>query len=306
MKKIIIKAFTFIGGLYFFLYFLIPNEVAKNYQINGLSLEEIHGTISKGFIAISALTFGLGLWNIIIHHLGTVVRKKENSFFSIVLLVGLFLSMFVSAFDWRESIKAESRLQNFEMLLAFNKKIGEDSTKQMLLYNSYQEAAFKEIDNLYRDPKTEQQDQLIEILEKSPFDAKIIEESLLPKLRAHTLTLQENSLASKIYKVLFEGLYTSLGSSMFSLLGVFIAIAAFRAFKIRSIEGTLMMTAATFVMLGQVSFGQYIWSGFPAVRQWLMEVPVSASFRAIFMGSAVAGFILLFRIWLSIEEEEAK
>jgi hypothetical protein len=41
----------------------------------------------------------------------------------------------------------------------------------------------------------------------------------------------------------------------------------------------------------------------PAVRQWLMEVPNSAAFRAIKIGSAVAGLVMAFRMWLSIESE---
>jgi hypothetical protein len=88
---------------------------------------------------------------------------------------------------------------------------------------------------------------------------------------------------------------------MFALLGVYIAAAAYRAFRIRSLESALMMGAALVVMLGQISFGRMISEDLPQLRQWLLEVPNSAAFRAIRLGAGVAGLMLAIRMWLSIE-----
>jgi hypothetical protein len=88
---------------------------------------------------------------------------------------------------------------------------------------------------------------------------------------------------------------------MFALLGVYIAAAAYRAFRIRTVESALMMTAAVVVMLGQISFGKEIYEGMPSIRQWLLEVPNSAAFRAIRLGAGIAGLMLAIRMWLSIE-----
>jgi hypothetical protein len=62
-----------------------------------------------------------------------------------------------------------------------------------------------------------------------------------------------------------------------------------------------MMTAAVIVMLGQISFGRLVYEDMPAIRQWLLEVPNSAAFRAIRLGAGVAGLLLAIRMWLSIE-----
>ena len=94
----------------------------------------------------------------------------------------------------------------------------------------------------------------------------------------------EHSTPKHVYRLLFEGLFVALGSAMFSLLGFYIAAAAYRAFRVRSAESSLMMIAAVLVMLGQIPFGVWIWSGLPDVRLWLLEVPNSAAFRAITLG----------------------
>jgi hypothetical protein len=108
-------------------------------------------------------------------------------------------------------------------------------------------------------------------------------------------------LVHRLYEFLFNGLFNQLGSAMFALLGVYIAAAAYRAFRIRSVESALMMGAALVVMLGQISFGRIVYEDMPAIRQWLLEVPNSAAFRAIRLGAGVAGLMLAIRMWLSIE-----
>ncbi|NDC39539.1 MAG: hypothetical protein EBZ48_16125, partial [Proteobacteria bacterium] len=108
----------------------------------------------------------------------------------------------------------------------------------------------------------------------------------------------------RLYDFLYTGLFVSLGAAMFSLLGFYIASAAYRAFRIRSGESALMMTAAFLVMLGQIPFGLWIWSELPEVRLWLLSVPSAAAFRAIKIGAGVAGLVMAYRMWFSIESEE--
>ena len=117
--------------------------------------------------------------------------------------------------------------------------------------------------------------------------------------RAH----DSRSITQKLYDFLYDGLFNQLGSAMFALLGVYIAAAAYRAFRVRTVESALMMIAAVIVMLGQISFGREIYEGMPSLRQWLLEVPNSAAFRAIRLGAGVAGLMLAIRMWLSIESK---
>src|SRR5258705_5739354 len=53
-----------------------------------------------------------------------------------------------------------------------------------------------------------------------------------------------------------------LASTMFSLLAFFIASAAFRAFRARNVEATLLLVTAIVMMVGRVSVGEFVWKGF--------------------------------------------
>ena len=88
---------------------------------------------------------------------------------------------------------------------------------------------------------------------------------------------------------------------MFSLLGFYIAAAAYRAFRISSFEALLMMSAAVIVMLGQIPFGALISEYFPELRLWLLKFPSAGAFRAIKIGALIAGLGMAFRMWFSIE-----
>jgi len=103
------------------------------------------------------------------------------------------------------------------------------------------------------------------------------------------------------YDFTVQGVFSPLSSSMFSLLAFFMAAAAFRAFRVRNVEAALMVSAASLVILGQTPFGVRLIEGLPAIRLWLLEVPNSAAFRAIAIGSSVAALVLAFRMWLSLD-----
>ena len=62
----------------------------------------------------------------------------------------------------------------------------------------------------------------------------------------------------------FEWLYTNIqvpmDATMFSLLAFFIASAAFRAFRARTFEASLLLITALIVMMGNVPVGDLIWN----------------------------------------------
>jgi hypothetical protein len=109
-------------------------------------------------------------------------------------------------------------------------------------------------------------------------------------------------LVSKLSAFIENAFFIPLGAAMFSLLAFYIANAAYRAFRIRSIEAAIMMVAAVVVMLGQIPFGPlFIHPSLPAVRLWLIETVSTPVFRAITFGSVVAGLAMAIRIWLSLD-----
>jgi len=94
---------------------------------------------------------------------------------------------------------------------------------------------------------------------------------------------------------------------MFALLAFFIASAAFRAFRVRTLEAGLLAAAALIVMLGRVPIGDQMTAWLPeplrlgAMQDWIMNVPQNAAKRAILIGAAMGVMATGLRVILGIE-----
>ena len=118
--------------------------------------------------------------------------------------------------------------------------------------------------------------------------------------------------ASNSFDMLFTSIVAALGATMFSTIGFFIVSAAYRAFRIRSAEATLMLIAAFVVMIGQVPVGAYMTSGLPAtgfasifklenLSYWILNQPNMAAWRAMAFGIEIGALAMALRTWLSLE-----
>ena len=122
-------------------------------------------------------------------------------------------------------------------------------------------------------------------------------------MRAHGSFPAEGSGSKWIY----DNLYATMSATMFSLLAFFIASAAFRAFRIRTLEAGLLAVAALIVMLGRVPVGDVMTHGLPeqirlgVLQQWIMDFPQNASKRAILIGAALGVMATGLRVILGIE-----
>ena len=333
-----IKLVTFLGGIYFFLEFVLPGTVF------GVKIDTYHDQISNGFITVGAMAAGLGLINLIMQHGSKIIFRRKEWVYSAALLSGLAIMIVVTSQDWAGTRRIAEEVGEISRLADFAERIESDHEKQVegvlpvpARNGKLREAAARLLARIEGE---------MAVFDLDRFGAGSIDHGLaqghlaeagartgavraaLEKLTATdvvdlagngavTKALRgladswrnlrnleyEHSNAKHVYRLLFEGLFVSLGSAMFSLLGFYIAAAAYRAFRIRSAESSLMMIAAVLVMLGQIPFGVWIWSGLPDVRLWLLEIPNSAAFRAITFGAGVAGLVMAFRMWLSIESE---
>jgi hypothetical protein len=101
--------------------------------------------------------------------------------------------------------------------------------------------------------------------------------------------------------ILFNSMLSPLSSTMFSLLVFYISSAAYRAFRIRSFEATLLLVTAIIIMLGRAPIGDVISPLLPQWTSWLMSIPNTAGMRGIQIGATLGGIATALRVMVGIE-----
>jgi len=107
-----------------------------------------------------------------------------------------------------------------------------------------------------------------------------------------------NSVGSKF---IFDYVLQPLEATFFALLAIFIATAAYRAFRIKDLESFFFVLFAIIVLLGQVPLGIYLWSEFPVIKDWVLNVPALAGVRGILLGVALGTIATGLRVMLAAD-----
>jgi hypothetical protein len=102
-------------------------------------------------------------------------------------------------------------------------------------------------------------------------------------------------------QTLYLNVIVPLGSTMFALLAFFMASASYRAFRARSLESSLLLSAAFIIMIGVLPLADKISTHLPSFAQWIMDIPNVAAKRGITFGIALGGIATSLKIILGIE-----
>ena len=102
---------------------------------------------------------------------------------------------------------------------------------------------------------------------------------------------------SSLFRKMFDFAQVPMEATMFSLLAFFIASAAFRAFRARTKEATLLLLAAVVVMLGRVANIDWL----SQATEWILAVPNTAAARGITIGVGLGMVATALKIVLGIE-----
>ena len=107
------------------------------------------------------------------------------------------------------------------------------------------------------------------------------------------------TLGGSIYDWLFNYLQSPMMSTMFATLAFYIASAAYRAFRARSAEATLLLITATMVMLWRVPMGEALLNLLPGdipglINTYIMNGANMAVQRGIIIGAALGAASMSF------------
>ena len=124
---------------------------------------------------------------------------------------------------------------------------------------------------------------------------------------------------------IYEHMVVPLTSTMFAMLAFYVATAAFRAFRAKNTEATLLLVTAGIVLLGRTYAGVWLFGWldwfpetitsfslfgipidlyalqFDRLTVWIMDVPNTAGTRAITIGIALGVVATSLRILLGVD-----
>ena len=103
-------------------------------------------------------------------------------------------------------------------------------------------------------------------------------------------------------KWVFSYIYYPLQSTMTALLAFFSVSAAYRAFRLRHVDALVLLVASLFMLFTQLPFSGALVPHLPAVRDWFLAVPVTASMRGIILGVAFGTVTTSLRILSAIDQ----
>lgn len=119
--------------------------------------------------------------------------------------------------------------------------------------------------------------------------------------------------------LLFNGLLQQMDAAMFSVIAFYILSAAYRAFRIRSVEATILLATALIVIFSLMGIVQYEWDShikqlpgattggifsnftLTEIYNWIRENVQTPAIRGIDFGVGIGALAMGLRLWLSLE-----
>lgn len=103
------------------------------------------------------------------------------------------------------------------------------------------------------------------------------------------------------YKFWFDNLFSPCQATVYAMTAFYISSAAYRAFRIRTFEASVLLVSAAILMLGRAPVGELIFSGFPKWADFLVDVVNMSGQRGMMIGAGIGAISGGLRILLGIE-----
>ena len=106
---------------------------------------------------------------------------------------------------------------------------------------------------------------------------------------------------SENYRWMFNNIFAPLSSSTYSSLALFIAAGAYRAFRARTWDSTLLVISGILMLFRNTPLLVATWPPFLTIGQWIMDVVTMSTFRGITIGIGLGSIALGIRTLIGLE-----
>jgi hypothetical protein len=232
----------------------------------GLRIDETDVLVGRGIVVVLALAIGLGVINLFAHHARTLANRRKDWPYSLVVFLAFFAV--AAALLWQYRVNAQHARVADPALTALQRLEELRAAQPELSFREAQAAL-------------------------APQD-----QAALQQLRAY-----QDRYHFQPREFCVNYVRRPLEATVMALLGFYITYAAYRAFRIRSLEATVMMVSAAIVILGSDSFGGWLTSGhLTAWADFDNRVLNSGMQRGLAIGIGVATIAASLRILLGLEK----
>jgi hypothetical protein len=341
-RKPITVGVTFLAGMYFVLEWLVPRGKSPTGEttqiIFGLfDLRDAGPVVSSVSQILQGMLLALGVMSILRVHVGRLVKMQKDWFYSAILLVSLFAMVTLGAVNFRGERAVERDQARVDMALKLQTPDAPGMTEE------YAALARVGIDNrITTELETkwspiERRFELGEITKEQRASEYAAARDEIEKGRTEQLALVDRALADKTltpevadlvkdgigtskergslvqwFNLLFGNGLLAMDAAMFSLIGFFILSAAYRAFRIRSVEASILMATALVVLLMFVPIALQLTNGLnpdsfqgnfriDSIGMWLLSTINVPAIRAIDFGLGLGLLAMALRIMLGLE-----
>ena len=272
--------------------FVVCALLLCDYILNVAFINAAAARINDFTSIVATFAMVLGLASLASVHINRIYRKRENWVYSVILIAGFIFAVIAGGlYGVDKTYDVQINLSQYEQLKS------EDAAGL-----SVSEAYFLKLDGVKYE------------VSKAMYDIP----SLPPEVKSTELRYSQTKRNLWFDGLVFEGIYDPLQATMFSLLAFFMASAAYRAFRAKTTEATLLLFAAFLVMLGRVPIGAEVGSLIDAILPFLpgdgstwfgdisgyiMTVLNATGQRAIMIGAALGMVAASVRIWIGLESE---
>lgn len=104
-----------------------------------------------------------------------------------------------------------------------------------------------------------------------------------------------------LYAWIFDATAVPLGATFYSVLAFYIVSAAYRAFRAKTREAAILLSAGVLVLLGNAPIGEVIYPGFGTASKWIMSIANASAMRAVIFGATIGAFITAIRVCFGID-----